>query len=323
MDKATGIVVQAFGNLLHVRFDGAIRQGELARVQVAGGQLLAEVIEIAGTEAKIQVFEDTRGIKLNTPVHFEGHLLEAELGPGLLTSIFDGLPNVTGVYLTRGVYMPPLDRKKKWEFTPLAKVGDVLRRGDSLGFVPEGRFKHLIMVPFSHFGKVKITSVAKSGSYTIDSVMAEGEDEKGRAVQFKMSQRWPVKIGLSEGKKVKPTRMMDTGMRILDTQFPVLKGGTFCSPGPFGAGNPEPMLALPAHTLAYVDPVGANHLRARFRSGDGKFVNAIAFRAAGTPLGKALIDNRNRAMHAAGQISVDRWQGEQRVQMRLTDVAVS
>ena len=244
MDKATGIVVQAFGNLLHVRFDGAIRQGELARVQVAGGQLLAEVIEIAGTEAKIQVFEDTRGIKLNTPVHFEGHLLEAELGPGLLTSIFDGLQNpleevanVTGVYLTRGVYMPPLDRKKKWEFTPLAKVGDVLRRGDSLGFVPEGRFKHLIMVPFSHFGKVKITSVAKSGSYTIDSVMAEGEDEKGRAVQFKMSQRWPVKIGVSEGKKVKPTRMMDTGMRILDTQFPVLKGGTFCSPGPFGAGK--------------------------------------------------------------------------------------
>ena len=93
--------------------------------------------------------------------------------------------------------------------------------------------------------------------------------------------------------------------------------------GPFGAGNPEPMLALPAHTLAYVDPVGENHLRVRFRSGDGKFVNAIAFRAAGTPLGKALIDNRNRAMHAAGQISVDRWQGEERVQMRLADVAMS
>jgi single-stranded-DNA-specific exonuclease len=93
--------------------------------------------------------------------------------------------------------------------------------------------------------------------------------------------------------------------------------------GPFGAGNPEPMLALPAHTLAYVDPVGENHLRARFRSGDGKFVNAIAFRAVGTPLGKALIDNRNRAMHAAGQIAVDRWQGEERVQMRLTDVAAA
>ena len=93
--------------------------------------------------------------------------------------------------------------------------------------------------------------------------------------------------------------------------------------GPFGAGNPEPMLALPAHTLAYVDPVGENHIRARFRSGDGKMVNAIAFRVAGTPLGKALLDNRGRAVHAAGQIAVDRWQGEERVQMRLTDVAVS
>ena len=92
--------------------------------------------------------------------------------------------------------------------------------------------------------------------------------------------------------------------------------------GPYGAGNPEPTLALPAHALAYVDPVGENHIRARFRSGDGKFVNAIAFRVAGTPLGKALIDNRGRTMHAAGQLTVDRWQGEERVQMRLTDVAV-
>jgi single-stranded-DNA-specific exonuclease len=93
--------------------------------------------------------------------------------------------------------------------------------------------------------------------------------------------------------------------------------------GPFGAGNPEPLLALPAHTLAYADPVGENHVRARFRSGDGKIVNAIAFRVAGTPLGRALLDNRGRAMHAAGYLAVDRWQGEERVQMRLVDVAVS
>ena len=93
--------------------------------------------------------------------------------------------------------------------------------------------------------------------------------------------------------------------------------------GPFGAGNPEPLLALPAHTLAYADPVGENHIRARFKSGDGKFVNAIAFRVAGTPLGQALLDNRGRPMHAAGSLAVDRWQGEERVQMRLTDVAVS
>ena len=244
MGKAVGVVVQAFGNLLHVRFDGSIRQGEVARVQIGEESLLAEVIEIAGNEAKIQVFEDTRGIKFNTPVHFDGHLLEAELGPGLLSSIFDGLQNPleevakkTGIYLSRGIYLPPLDRKKQWDFTPLAKVGDVLQRGDAIGSVPEGRFSHKIMVPFSFFGKVRITSVAKAGLYTIDHVIAEGEDEKGNRHPFKMVQYWPVKNALAEGKKVRPTRMMDTGLRILDTQFPVLKGGTFCSPGPFGAGK--------------------------------------------------------------------------------------
>lgn len=244
MVKATGLVVQAFGNLLHVRFDGSIRQGEIARIHVGEEQLLAEVIEIAGDEAKMQVFEDTRGIKFNTPVRFENHLLEAELGPGLLTSIFDGLQNPlekvaieTGLYLSRGVYLAPLDREKRWEFTPMAKVGDELSRGDTLGSVPESRFSHLIMVPFSFFGKVKITSVAKKGTYNVDTVIAEGEDEKGRIVQFTMVQRWPVKKALQEGKKIRPTQMMGTGLRILDTQFPVLKGGTFCSPGPFGAGK--------------------------------------------------------------------------------------
>lgn len=241
---ATGTVVQAFGNLLHVRFEGAIRQGEMARVKLGEESLLAEVIEIAGNEAKVQVFEDTRGVKLGTQVHFDGHLLEAELGPGLLTTIFDGLQNPlekvadkTGVYLSRGVYLPPLDREKRWDFQPVAKVGDVLRRGDTLGSVPEARFQHLIMVPFSQFGKVKITHVIKAGTYKIDTVIATGEDERGRIVEFTMVQRWPVKNALMEGKKVRPKRMMDTGMRILDTQFPILKGGTFCSPGPFGAGK--------------------------------------------------------------------------------------
>jgi V/A-type H+-transporting ATPase subunit A len=253
---ATGTVVQAFGNLLHVRFEGSIRQGEMARVILGDESLLAEVIEIAGSVAKIQVFEDTRGIKLNTEVQFVGHLLEAELGPGLLTTIFDGLQNpleevakATGVYLSRGVYLPPLDRKKHWDFHPTAKMGDVVSRGECLGTVPEGRFKHQIMVPFSHYGKVKITHVAKPGTYTIDEVIAQGEDDEGKKFDFTMLQRWPVKNGLLEGKKVRPTRMMDTGMRILDTQFPVLKGGTFCSPGPFGAGK----TVMQHHLSKYAD----------------------------------------------------------------------
>lgn len=242
--EATGTVVQAFGNLLHIQFEGNIRQGEVAKVHVGDESLLAEVIEIAGEQAKIQVFEDTRGVKCGTAVRFTGHLLEAELGPGLLTTIFDGLQNPledvagqTGLYLSRGVYLPPLDRKKLWQFTPIAKVGDILARGDALGSVPEQRFTHLIMLPFSQFGKIKITHVAKPGSYTVDACIAKGEDEKGQTVEFSMLQRWPVKNALIEGKKVRPTRMLDTGLRILDTQFPVLKGGTFCSPGPFGAGK--------------------------------------------------------------------------------------
>lgn len=247
MDKkihATGTVIEAFGNLLHVRFEGNIRQGEVARVKVGEQSLLAEVIEIAGSVAKIQVFEDTRGIRLNTLVEFTDHLLEAELGPGLLTTIFDGLQNplekvadAAGVYMTRGVYLAPLDREKIWDFHPLAKAGDLLVRGAPIGWVPEGRFKHTIMVPFSLFGQVKITSVVKADSYPIDKVIAEGVDEEGKKIEFTMVQRWPVKSPLIEGKKVRPTRMMDTGLRILDTQFPVLKGGSFCSPGPFGAGK--------------------------------------------------------------------------------------
>jgi V/A-type H+-transporting ATPase subunit A len=242
--RATGNVVEAFSNLLHVAFDGDIRQGELVHVKVGSESLLGEIIEIAGTIAKLQVFEDTRGVKLNTPVEFLDHLLEAELGPGLLTSIFDGLQNplekvaeATGVYLTRGVYMDPLDRKKEWTFNPTAKIGDVVSRGDFLGYVKECRFDHQIMVPFSFYGKLKLTHVAKSANYNIEEVIARGEDEHGHEHEFKMLQRWPVKNPLIAGKKVRPTKMMETGLRILDTQFPVLKGGTFCSPGPFGAGK--------------------------------------------------------------------------------------
>lgn len=259
MDKkshATGSVVEAFGNLLHVRFEGSIRQGEIAQVKVGSESLLAEVIEIAGSVAKIQVFEDTRGIKLNTPVVFSDHLLEAELGPGLLTSIFDGLQNPlekvalsTGFYLSRGIYLPPLDRKKPWDFQPVAKAGDVLSRGDVLGFVAEGRFQHAIMVPFSLFGTVRIESVAKGGAYPIDTVIAHGKNEQEMPVELTMVQKWPVKAALMEGKKIRPTRMMSTGLRILDTQFPLLKGGTFCSPGPFGAGK----TVLQHHLSKYAD----------------------------------------------------------------------
>lgn len=239
-----GKVIKAFGNLLQVEFDGSIRQGEVAMVQVEGLELKAEVIEIVGDSAKIQVFEDTKGVKLGTPVRFTGDLLEAELGPGLLSSIFDGLQNPlvevadeAGLFLPRGIYLNALDRDKNWEYEPKVSVGDEVKRGDTLGVTHEGRFRHNVMVPFKKYGKYTITWVIGKGSYNIDTVVAKAKDEHGHEHAFTMVQKWPVKSGLLQGEKIKPTKMMDTGCRILDTQVPVVKGGTFCSPGPFGAGK--------------------------------------------------------------------------------------
>lgn len=241
---AKGKVVKAFGNLLQVEFEGDIRQGEVAMVHSDSVELKAEVIEIVGNEAKIQVFEDTKGVKLFSTVSFTGELLEAELGPGLLSSIFDGLQNplveiadVSGYFLPRGLYLSPLDRHRHWDFEPLAKVGDELIRGDTIGTTLEGRFHHRIMIPFSRYGTYKLTWVISPGSYTIDTIVAKGIDEKGEEYQFSMVQKWPVKNALFQGEKIKPTKMMDTGERIIDTQFPLMKGGTFCTPGPFGAGK--------------------------------------------------------------------------------------
>lgn len=241
---ATGVVIKAYGNLLQAKFNGHVRQGEVAYVQVEGTHLKAEVIEIAGDEVKLQVYDDTRGVKLNTPVEFTGDLLEAELGPGLLQSIFDGLQNrleviaeKAGYYLPKGVYVPAIDREVEWDFLPVAKLGDVLERGDTLGTTMEGRFLHRIMVPFSFYGKVTITWVISEGKYKADTVVARGKTERGDNIEFTMIQKWPIKMGLFHGEKVKPTKMMDTGSRILDTQIPILKGGTFCTPGPFGAGK--------------------------------------------------------------------------------------
>lgn len=241
---AKGKVVTAFGNLLHVAFEGHIQQGEVAMVCLDGLKLKGEVIEIVGNRAKVQVFEDTRDIKLNTPVEFSQSLLEAELGPGLLTTIFDGLQNTledvansSGFFLPRGVYLPPLDRERHWAFESTAKIGDVLERGDAFGYILEGRFHHQIMIPFSRYGKYTLTWLIPNGSYNIDTVVAKAKDEKGVEHQFTMVQRWPIKNALFQGERIKPSKMMDTGLRIIDTQFPMMKGGTFCTPGPFGAGK--------------------------------------------------------------------------------------
>lgn len=242
--RVLGKVVGAFGNLLNVRYEGNIRQGEVAFVELGDLKLKGEVIEILGDVAKIQVYEDTRGVELSTNVEFTGDLLEAELGPGLLSSIYDGLQNPlvdiaekAGYYLPRGLYMVPIHRDKLWEYSPTAKMGETLQRGDTLGTTKENRFDHQIMVPFTKYGKYKLEWVIEKGSYNVDTVVARGVDENGNKHEFTMVQKWPIKAALREGENISPSQMMETGERIIDTQFPLMKGGTFCSPGPFGAGK--------------------------------------------------------------------------------------
>lgn len=242
--KAHGKVTYVLGNLIKVEFEGAILQGEIGFVQLKNESLKAEVIEIDDKVAKMQVFEDTRGIKYGTPVIFTRELLEVELAPGLLSEIFDGLQNplekiadVSGIYLHRGTYIEPLDRVRRWEFRPVAKIGDVLIRGDTIGTVPESHFTHHIMLPFSKYGEYTLTWIATPGSYTIDSVIAKVRGSDGKEHELTMIQKWPVKIPLIQGMKTKPTELMTTGFRILDTLNPLVKGGTTATPGPFGAGK--------------------------------------------------------------------------------------
>jgi V/A-type H+-transporting ATPase subunit A len=243
-NKTLGLVKKAYGNLLHVEFSGNISQGEVCFIKVDDKSFSAEVIEINNNIAKVQVFEDTSGVSLNTKVEFLDHLLEAELGPGLITSIFDGLQNplekiakTSGLFLPRGLYIPPLDREKKWNFTPKVKINDVVFKADTLGEVKESHFNHQIMVPFKYNKKFTITYIAEAGNYCIEEVIAKAKDEDNNEFEFTMLQKWPVKNALMIGKKTTSSEMMITGMRVLDTQFPVLKGSTFCTPGPFGAGK--------------------------------------------------------------------------------------
>ncbi|WP_213318217.1 V-type ATP synthase subunit A [Chlamydiifrater volucris] len=238
-----GVVVEAFGNLLRVRFEGTVRQGEVAYVNVGDAWLKAEVIEVINQEVKIQVFEDTLGVSRGNKVMFSGNLLEAELGPGLLKTIFDGLQNRLEVlaeedlFLQRGKYVSPICRETIWKYIPKASVGQSVQRGDALGFVKEGLFDHKISVPYSLFQTVTLTWVISEGEYTVDTVIAKGRDASGAEHEFTMIQRWPIKQPLREGVEIPCKEIMSVGLRVLDTQIPILKGGTFCTPGPFGAGK--------------------------------------------------------------------------------------
>ena len=243
-EKTKGIIIAAQGNLVTVRFDGTIRQNEVVFVKTGGQSLKGEVIEINGNEAKVQIFEPTDGIRYGDEVVFEKDLLSVELGPGLLKRVFDGLQNplediaeAAGYFLKRGIYLPPLPRNIKWQWNPTAKVGDVVYRAHFLGWVPEENIKHQIMVPFNFIGKGVVKSIAAPGEYTVEQEIAKIEDEKGNVRSVNMINMWPAKFALRFGERLLPTEQLVTSQRIIDGPFPVAKGGTFCTPGPFGAGK--------------------------------------------------------------------------------------
>ncbi|MBS7290342.1 MAG: V-type ATP synthase subunit A [Bacteroidales bacterium] len=236
--KVTGIV----SNLVTVQVDGPVAENELCYIEVGGTKLMAEVIKVNKDKASVQVFESTRGLRNGDSVEFEGKMLEATLGPGLLSSTYDGLLNdltsMTGVFLKRGEYTDPLDHGKLWDYTPIAKVGDKVIAADWLGEVKEGWLPHKIMVPFSFKGDYTVKSIVQAGQYNIDKTIAVLVNEDGEDVEVKMYQRWPVKVAVKGYReKPRPSRIMETGVRVLDTFNPIAEGGTGFIPGPFGCGK--------------------------------------------------------------------------------------
>lgn len=239
--KVTGVN----GNMVAVEFKDRVMQNEVAFVIVGEEHLKSEVIRVKGKRAEVQVFEDTTGIKIGDSVEFTGELLSVELGPGLLAQIFDGLQNPLpelakqhGMFLKRGAYLTPLADNQEWLFTPTIKVGDKLHAGDQLGTVPEKIFEHWIMVPFYLTGELEITEIAKEGQFPLKHIIAKIKDHQGKEHPISMKQTWPVKIPIKAYvQKLKPTQPLITKIRIIDTLVPVAVGGTFCTPGPFGAGK--------------------------------------------------------------------------------------
>ena len=237
-----GIVKGIIANLVMVEVDGPVSQNEICYITVRDVQLMAEVIKFTGKQAYAQVFESTRGLKVGNEVEFTGHMLEVTLGPGLLSRNYDGLQNdldkLTGVFLKRGEYSYPLDKDKLWDFKPLAKVGDVVEAAAWLGEVDENHQPHKIMVPFVMEGKYTVKSIVKAGQYKIEDEIAVITDEEGKDHVITMIQKWPVKKAITAYReKPRPFKLLETGVRTIDTANPICEGGTGFIPGPFGTGK--------------------------------------------------------------------------------------
>ncbi len=190
-------------------------------------------------------FEETRGLRVGDEVIFEEQMLSAYLGPGLVGTDLRWSPKSSaaiaekvGFFLEPGNYIHALDTERKWDWTPKVKVGDVVQAADTLGSVPESIFEHNIMVPFGWDGQFTVRSIAEPGSYTILNEIAILTDASGNECKVTMEQSWPVKRPLCVTKRrLLPTTPMVTSVRIVDSMFPIVQGGTYCIPGPFGAGK--------------------------------------------------------------------------------------
>ncbi|MCQ2447545.1 MAG: V-type ATP synthase subunit A [Oscillibacter sp.] len=245
MKTVTGYVTGINGNLVKVSFEGSVRKNEVGYIIVDGKRLKGEVIRINNGEASMQIYEMSNGIKVGDPAEFTGELMSVELGPGLLTQVFDGLQNPLpelaeqcGFFLERGVYLDPIPNRD-WEFTPSAKVGDHVQPGDAVGSVPEGLFEHKIMVPFNLKGNDwTVKSINEKGSYNVRSTVCVLVNGKGEEKELSMVFTQPIKEAVKCYKeRLQPDEALVTKIRCIDAFLPVAKGGTFCVPGPFGAGK--------------------------------------------------------------------------------------
>ena len=237
-----GIVKGVVGNLVTIEADGPVSQNEICYITVAGVDLMSEVIKVQGKNAYAQVFESTRGMRIGDEVRFEGHMLEVTLGPGMLSKNYDGLQNdldkMEGVFLSRGTYTYPLDEGKQWGFSPLAQPGDRVQAGSWLGEVTENFQSIKVMVPFTFEGLYTVKSIAAAGDYTVKDTIAVLTDEAGQEHQVTMEQKWPVKRPIScYAEKPRPHKLLETGVRMIDTMNPIVEGGTGFIPGPFGTGK--------------------------------------------------------------------------------------
>ena len=237
-----GVVKGIVSNLVTVEVDGPVSQNEICFITVGGTRLMSEVIKIIGAKVFVQVFESTRGMKVGDLAEFAGHMLEVTLGPGLLSKNFDGLQNdldkMDGVFLQRGTYTYPLEQDKLWEYKPLAQVGDLVEAGGWLGEVDENYQPHKIMVPFVFEGQYKVVSLKPAGKYRADEEIAVLEDKNGEKHSVTMIKKWPVKKAIPcYAEKPRPFKLLETGVRTLDTLNPIVEGGTGFIPGPFGTGK--------------------------------------------------------------------------------------